>query len=245
MLRINPLLSKVGYRLVSVKQDAELEFWKNVLSLYKKWYLGELRELYGEPNPPDAQKIKAHTLQDSAILTWGKIHQEVKYLQDLALDKDVFNSMRLLDIGSGPHPSALVFENCEVYCLDPLLPEYINLGFPLHYYDRVKFIHARSEDVPVPEHFFDAVISVNALDHVDDFNKTAMEIQRILKPEGKIRFHLHYHKATTTEPIELNDRKILQSFNWCHNLKKISESKAKRGALITQGNEVYTLWSNF
>lgn len=32
-------------------------------------------------------------------------------------------------------PNTVVFEGCEVYCLDPLLPEYIKAGHPLCYYE--------------------------------------------------------------------------------------------------------------
>ena len=128
--------------------------------------------------------------------------------------------MQLLDIGSGPMPSALAFENCTVHCLDPLLPAYMTAGFAIHYYDRVKFVHAHSEDIPYPDHYFDAIISVNALDHVDDFDKTSHEIRRVLKLGGKLRFHLHYHSPTPLEPIDLNDQKMMQSFGWCPDFER-------------------------
>jgi ubiquinone/menaquinone biosynthesis C-methylase UbiE len=249
MIKINHVLSKLGYQFVRInvkrKNDGELEFWKNSIALYIKWYLGEIDELYGETHPSAAQKIKGFNLTDSAILTWGKIHQEAKYLQDLALPRESFSGMRLLDIGSGPIPSARAFDNCALYCLDPLLPSYLAIGFPIHYYERVKFVHACSEDIPFPNNYFDAIISVNALDHVDNFEKTTLEIRRVLKPGGKIRFHLHYHAPTKLEPIELSDSKIIDSFGWCPNFKKISESKKKHGTELQQGEGIYTLWSNF
>ena len=31
----------------------------------------------------------------------------------------------------------------------------------------------------------------------------------------------------------------------CNGFKKISESKLKRGSVITDSNESYTVWSNF
>ena len=249
MITINTVLARFGYQFVKTavmeKNDAELEFWKNEIERYIKWYLGKIDELYSEKHPSDEQKLIGHTLKDSAILTWGKIHQEAKYLQDLFLTKDAFSGMQLLDIGSGPIPSAVAFEKCTVYCLDPLLPRYMEVGFPMHYYERVKFVHAHSEDIPYPDHYFDAIISVNALDHVDNFRKTSIEIKRVLKENGKLRFHLHYHSPSQTEPIELNDRIIIQSFGWCPKFRKISESKKKRGTQLPQGNEIYTLWSNF
>jgi len=178
------------------------------------------------------------------MLTWLKLHQEPKYLDDLMLDKMAFSGLRILDIGSGPLPSAQAFEDCEIYCLDPLLPEYAKLGYPSCYGDRVKFTSGFSEKMPLKDNFFDAVISVNAIDHVDDIYKTALEIKRVLKPDGKIRIHAHYHKKTTTEPLELNDKVMGRAFNWCKNFRRVKESTTKRGSVAPNG-EIYVLWSNF
>jgi SAM-dependent methyltransferase len=76
--------------------------------------------------------------------------------------------------------------------------------------------------MPFENHFFDAVISVNAIDHVDDFFKTASEIIRVLKPNGKIRLHVHYHIKTQTEPLELNDTIVENAFRGIQNFKKIN-----------------------
>jgi len=177
-----------------VKKDVELSFWKDMIEDYTDWYNGKIQTLYGEKTPDEKDKVKVRSVKDSAILTWFKTHQKTKYLEDLMLPKDAFKNMKLLDIGSGPIPSALAFEDCEVYNLDPLLAGYMKIGYPTHYYDRARFISSPSENIPVEDSFFDAVISVNAIDHVDDFYKTAAEIKRVLKPEGKLRLHVHYHK---------------------------------------------------
>lgn len=227
------------------KYDAELRFWHDTLRQYELWYRGKIKKLYGENSPRKIEKIIAASLKDSAILTWEKIHQQKKYLDDLELDRNAFKGMKLLDIGSGPHPSARVFKGAELYCLDPLIPRYAAAGFPLHYYDNVKFVVSSAEKIPVVDHFFGAVISVNALDHVDDFEKSAQEIRRVLKKNGKMRFHLHYHTATTEEPIELTDSRVAGAFSWDTKFKKIGESRTKRGTELYARNEKYTLWSNF
>lgn len=228
------------------KYNAEIQFWKEILVSYVAWYKGEVKELYGEPSPAEAEKIKAYTIEYSAILTWQAAHQRKKYLEDLQLPDSAFENMKVLDVGSGPHPSALAFLNCDIYCLDPLLPLYMQTGFPIHIYEpRTKFVYGFSEKMPFENNYFDAVISVNAMDHVDDFNATANEIKRVLKPGGKLRFHLHFHPKTITEPLELNDNIVSKAFEWCDGFKKISESKIKRGTIVTDDNESYTVWSNF
>lgn len=244
---INKMIEVTGYRISSVashKYHAELEFWKNELLVYQKWYDNKIAMHYGEPAPKDEDKVKMYSHKDSAILTWFKIHQQTKYIEDLSLEKNEFSRMKILDVGSGPFPSALAFEGCELYCIDPLIPCYIKVGFPIHYYDNVKFICGFSEDIPIEDDFFDAVISVNAIDHVDDLFKTSLEIKRVLKPNGKLRMHIHYHKKTQTEPIELNDEVVKSAFGWCINFRKIKESKAKRGTILDSEDESYTLWSN-
>jgi len=226
------------------KYQGEVNFWRSVLEDYVLWYTGK-KTLYSEKPPKNHQKIKGFSLRDSAILTWGKVHQEKKYLQDLNLKSHAFRGKTLLDIGSGPHPSALCFKGIDLYCLDPLLPEYIKIGFPIHYYQKVKFIHGKSEKIPIPSNYFDVIISVNAIDHVDDIEITAKEMKRVLKKNGHLRLHIHYHKATQTEPIELNDKIVSKLFKWCKGFHKVSEHKEKRGHILEDKSEKYALWSNF
>lgn len=232
--------------LLQPKYKAEVSFWKGTLINYEEWFDGKISALYEEPCPDEKTKVFSFSKRYSSILTWLEVHQKTKYLEDLQLANSAFEGMKILDIGSGPLPSALGYSNCEIYCLDPLLPLYMEAGFPIHIYEpRVKFVFGFSEQMPFENNFFDAIISVNAIDHVDDFTATANEIKRVLKPGGKLRFHIHYHSKTVTEPLELNDSVVAAAFSWEKNLKKIAASKQKRGSSVSDSNESYTLWSNF
>lgn len=252
---VNRIFNYFGYRMYSnknipfyfgIKYKAEIDFWKGILISYEEWFEGKLSLLYGETCPNASTKVVSFDKRYSAILTWLDVHQKAKYLDDLLLEKDVFDGLRILDIGSGPIPSASVFSNCELYCLDPLMPLYMEAGFPIHIYEnRIKFVFGFSEKMPFPNGYFDSIISVNAIDHVDDFIMTANEIKRVLKPGGKMRFHIHYHAKTVTEPLELNDDVVSAAFSWAKGFKKISESKQKRGSVVEDSSELYTLWSNF
>jgi ubiquinone/menaquinone biosynthesis C-methylase UbiE len=163
----------------------------------------------------------------------------------LLLDEHELAGMKVLDIGSGPFPSSLTFKNCETYSLDPLMDAYIAAGYPIHCYEnRSKFVKSMAESMPFENGYFDAVISVNAIDHVNDFAATAKEIKRILKPNGKFRMHVHYHPKTKAEPLELNDKIFLQHYSWVTNLKKILETKEKIGTSIESKNESYVIWGN-
>jgi ubiquinone/menaquinone biosynthesis C-methylase UbiE len=88
------------------------------------------------------------------------------------------------------------------------------------------------------------VISVNALDHVDDFPKTAEEISRVLQPEGILRIETNYHQPTTCEPWPLSDELIIKHFGHL-NVKKVSER------LVTEvfpeapeKKELLVVWTN-
>jgi SAM-dependent methyltransferase len=226
------------------KHSAELQFWRREIGRYRQWFRGELSPLHKTPSPQEREKVVAPNEKDASILTWHKLHQEAKYLENLALPPDAFRDKKVLEVGSGPMPSATCFKESRLFCLEPLLPEYLKVGFPLHYYDNVRFIHGFAEDIPVTNEFFDAVISVNAIDHVDDIRKTASEIRRVLKPSGKFRMHVHYHEAKICEPIELNDELFKGLFGWCGNLRKLADSNTSFDWDLSPGQS-YVLWSNF
>ncbi len=227
---------------VLFKQEAESNFWRDEIDRYIDWYNGRIEVLNNVFSPADCDKIKVSNLKDSAILTIHRLYTERKYMKDLQLNEAAFQNRRVLDVGSGPIPGATCFENADVYCLEPLLHEYLKVGFPLHYYN-CTFIHGYSEAIPCATGFFDAVVSTNALDHVENIEKTASEIKRVLKKNGLLRIEVHYHKPTKCEPIELNDDIILKCFDWA-GIKKISESQKSFTAELPDG-ESFNLWSNF
>ena len=228
------------------RYQEQIYFWRECKTRFSHWYDGKLEPLFGENAPREDQKISNQGREYNSLLTWLNLHQSPKYLEDLDLKPDAFLGMKLLDIGSGPFPSAEAYKDCEVFCLDPLLPLYLTTGYPIHIYEpRIKFVFGFSEKMPFESNYFDAIISVNALDHVDDFEATVKEIQRVSKPNVKMRFHLHYHRKTKTEPIELNDLRVSNAFNWDPKFKKLRESHTKKGKTIEKEDEIYTLWSNF
>ena len=227
------------------KEFAEIKFWRRQIANYTSWYDGKTAIMYGHPSPSDNSKVKGGNKTLSAILTFFEVHQKVKYKADLQLSDNEFAGMKVLDIGSGPFPSSLVFKDCETFSLDPLMDAYIAAGYPLHCYEqRARFVKAMAEDMPFEDGFFDAVISVNAIDHVNDFAATAKEIKRVLKPGGRFRMHVHYHPKTKAEPLELNDEVFLKNYSWVTGLKKISESKEKVGTSIVDEKESYVVWGN-
>ena len=232
-----------GYRLEE-KRKAETDFWKQEISQYLIWYDNKISYLYNTPAPLSEQKIiiKDNPIY-SAILTWTELHQQPKYLHDLQLHSSIFTGKKVLDIGAGPIPSGICFEGCELYAVDPLMSDYCKLGFPHHLYPQVRFIEAYAERLPFDDHFFEVIISVNAIDHVDDLVKVSKELQRVAKSDCLFAIHTHYHEATVCEPIEINDEIFGDLFNWVKGLRIANKTKCSFSSKVGE-DEWYVLWSN-
>jgi SAM-dependent methyltransferase len=228
------------------KYDAELGFWRETLDAWERWYLGEALPGGLEP-PASEERTTDYDLRTNAAVTFSRVYQETKYVTDLALHPNAFRGMRVLDVGCGPAPSMLAFRGAELHGIDPLADGYASVGFPLEVWTTMGFTYhnAPAETMPFAEGHFDAVVSVNAIDHVDDFAATAAEIRRVLRPDGAFRMHVHYHPPTTAEPVELDDAVFLQHYGWVPGLRKISVSDTKdSGSTRAQPGESYVLWGN-
>jgi ubiquinone/menaquinone biosynthesis C-methylase UbiE len=141
-----------------------------------------------------------------------------RYKFDLHLADDSFEGKRVLDVGCGPHCGLIGFTGAEKFGVDHLVEEYREIGYPLERHG-VEYRNAKSEALPFEDDFFDAVLCVNALDHVDDLDRTVVEIARVLKPGGAFLGQLNFHDAPTpTEPISLS-HEILASLFGKHGLE--------------------------
>ncbi|MGZ8898703.1 MAG: class I SAM-dependent methyltransferase [Limisphaerales bacterium] len=223
----------------SFKNRNELRHWKERRESIIKWYRGEQQYLF--PFPTRQVKVLDYDEGTNALLTFINVeNNHASYLSDLLLRKDSFEGMKVADIGSGPFPTLLVFEKCKRYCVDHLIEAYKAIGFPLALFEsEIEFLDAKSEALPAADGFFDALISRNALDHVDDFKKTAQEIRRVLKADGVLHILVNYHQPTATEPHVLCDQKIQQCFDGL-GMRKLSEVEGAWG--FDSGRTV--LWSN-
>jgi len=230
----------------SNKKSAELDFWKREIPKCVEWYQGK-RHLYNFAPPPSVDKHSEYGLPVDALITWLKLYQQQKYLIDLQVSADQFRGTKMLDVGCGPFPSIFAFKDVEYYGIDPLINAYRAAGYPIDLwtYQGFHYYANSAEEMPFKESFFDAVISVNAIDHVDEFKETAKAIKKVLKPDGLFRMHVHYHKKKTCEPVELNDQIFLENFGWVVNLKKIHQSRNKDMGLYTAPEgELFVLWGN-
>jgi SAM-dependent methyltransferase len=212
------------------------------------WYKGE-RAMYGRPPPTEEEKQVRATIEASAGATTVAVSLN-RYPEALKIPRDHFAGKTILDLGCGPYPLSIAFEDCHIIGLDPLVHEYERAGFPLsEFADRVTFVRGFAEDMPFSSQSFDAVISVNAIDHVDDFAGAAREIGRVLKKNGVLRMQVHYHTPTKLEPNALNDDEIVEHLGHL-GIEKVSEEVPTVRARVTglaspvAPDERFVVWAN-
>ncbi len=206
------------------KYRLENEFWTGRLRALLEWHQGIRKDWAGIPGPTPQQKVsKTDDPALNAVLTLHRIYTD--YLKRLMLEPNHFVGKKVLDVGCGPLAPSQQFVGAEHHLADPLLETYIASGWPMKKYG-MTLTPCFAESIPYPDGFFDAVMSVNALDHVDDFGKAAAELQRLIKPGGGIYLEVEYHEPRDCEPQKLTDDVVRQSFFNC-DLKKIADRDKK------------------
>jgi len=191
-MKLFNIFARVIVRLVpkAYKKQAELNYWSNLV-----------KELTQDCKRP-AQK------EEKLIRLCYEITYP-RYKKDLYLEDDSFKGKKVLDLGCGPHGGLIGFTDCDKYGVDHLIDEYRKIGYPLDKHG-IKYYQEKSEKLPFHDYYFDVVVCVNALDHVDSLNKTIKEISRVLKKGGNFRGQINFHnKPTATEPILLNHKTLI------------------------------------
>jgi len=244
--KIKSLIVRIRYSMLT-KEESECDFWEKEIEDIVSWACGDI-ELWGNRLHDDflidSSKDVPNLIEQSLML-WLEKYQMPKYLSDLHMVGSNFTGKTVVDIGSGPFPSMAVLNKCNILSLDPLINDYRKMGYMINVPNNT-YLQCDSENICLPDNSVDLIVSVNALDHVNNFEKTCLEMKRILKPSGKIRLHLHYHPSTKSEPIELTDERVLAAIGRDLKMIKISESRKKYGySLPSDQNELFVLWSNF
>jgi SAM-dependent methyltransferase len=228
----NAALSRISRRRRAThKYAGEVAWWRKELEQLKRWYDGEIDWCCIPPPTREQVRHVSPIEVTNAVVT---VHHIVPHYRTVLLIKeDEFVGKRVLEVGCGPLAPIMQFRDCERHGLDPLIESYIRGGWPLYDYG-ITFVNARAESMPYADSYFDAVISVNALDHVDDFTQVASEIQRVLKVGGRLYFEVEYHEPRPLEPQRINDDVVRASFTSCV-MDKICERS---------GSEKYDLVAN-
>lgn len=84
----------------------------------------------------------------------------------------------------------------------------------------MRYINSTEDAIPLPSNYVDVLYTVNAIDHVDNFDLMCTELIRILKPGGDFvgSFNLH-EPATPCEPQTLDEEIIRKHLLSYFNIK--------------------------
>lgn len=196
------------------RQGRELLFWKNfhnaiaheptMSEVFRKLGLGSIEDRKEFSMTPEQWKrLDAR----GRILEVGRTMTFPRYLRELGIGKGMLKGKSVLDVGCGPMGALRWFPAGSRFGLDELVEEYRAIGYPLEAH-ATTYVQGKAESMPFPEKKFDVVISVNALDRVEDFGAALAEICRVLKQEG--RFYISFICREEPEPgiLALSDGRV-------------------------------------
>lgn len=217
---------------MSDKYASEYDWWRNIIhEQLVPWYRGELTDLtfYAPiaprtPGSPDTIAAAIIAVREQIVAFYPE--------RQLMLDRNRKYGL-ILDIGSGPMCPTTVLDGLT-FAVDVGFDAYRTMGYPVESWGAV-LIQQPAEDLwMLPTGMFDTVISHNALNHVDDFERTIAEMERLAKPDSFWRIQTEYHKPTTAEPILLSDDRVASAFHRFKPRKIRSEPSPDRTFVLWQ-----------
>ena len=137
--------------------EKENNFWKATAEGYDEWI--------------------AKDFQDQYEVNWNIL---TRYMNP---------NHRVLDVGCGPGSLSIgLSQHCYEICGVDVTPEMIQIAEKKSVFEptNIYFQQADACDLPFENHSFDTVMSVNALQTMDNPEKALMEMNRVLKPGGEL-----------------------------------------------------------
>jgi 2-polyprenyl-6-hydroxyphenyl methylase/3-demethylubiquinone-9 3-methyltransferase len=128
----------------------------------------------------------------SEYLTWKKDYWR-QFLADLNFH--LSPDERILDAGCGPAGIFTILSNASIDAVDPLLDTYQNnlVQFAPEDYPNVHFYAQKLEDF-YPEHVYDTVFCLNALNHVDKLPAALDRLAALVKPGARLVLSIDAHQ---------------------------------------------------
>jgi SAM-dependent methyltransferase len=193
------------------KYESELSFWRTLIKhggdihhfgepfeqLFARWQRARIEEL------GDALGLPAHTQQEG-----GANGQTVAVAE---IDRWC-HERSVVEIGAGPYPSiaAARLGWKRAVAVDPIAKGYCEEGLLPAACDRLVYIEAAGEKVPLPAGFADLVIIENCLDHVADPKAVIAEIERLLIPGGLVWLFVDLSEyADQMHPHPMSESRVL------------------------------------
>lgn len=151
----------------------------------------------------------------------------------LGLSKNI----KVLDVGGGTGHTFCSFfqfpETIEYFLLDPnlrLLHDQFIRMFPKLSYLKMGHILANAEALPIKNNSFDMVLSLTAIDHLNDYKKFIAEAYRVLKTGGTLFVSSHLDQPASAEDKTKLKSKIFSPSFWERIARYLYYRKHKVGA---------------
>ncbi|MEW6171414.1 MAG: class I SAM-dependent methyltransferase, partial [Candidatus Omnitrophota bacterium] len=110
----------------------------------------------------------------------------------------------------------------------------VNSAMQLHMkraHNVIKVLNSDSAYMPFPSNYFDVIISINVLEHVDNIRATMLECKRVLRPDGIIFLHFPPFYSPWGAHLEgwinfpwphvlFRDSQLLEAAQWFEDKKK-------------------------
>ncbi|MCK5850093.1 MAG: methyltransferase domain-containing protein [Kiritimatiellae bacterium] len=135
-----------------------------------------------------------------------------KIMMGIAEESDVsfFDGKVIADFGCGPRGTMTWIKGAALRVgVDVLMDRYLDSFFDCMVKHDTVYVKSTEKVIPLPTDFVDILITINAIDHVDDFDAMCNEVVRVLKPGGIFlgSFNLNEPSAPC-EPQQLNEERI-------------------------------------
>jgi ubiquinone/menaquinone biosynthesis C-methylase UbiE len=154
----------------------------------------------------------------------------------------VMKNVKVLDVGGGTghtHCSFFQFpESIDYYLLDPnvrLLHDQLIRFYPKLTYLPMGHIIGNAEALPIKDESFNVVLSISAIDHLNDYKKFILEAYRVLKDNGTILISSHLDVPPSKSDRTQNKSKIF-TFTFLERISRFLYFKKHK-----VGNDDHTL----
>ena len=152
-----------------------------------KWRLAQFLEIRWWRN-----YLKEKDVED--YLQWKQTYWK-NFLDKIHLESITENSI-ILDAGCGPAGIFTILDKYDVTAVDPLLSEYRN---KLNVFDEARFPKVNFQQIAMEDldfvNQFDLIFCLNAINHVNDLEKSLSNLKIALKREGRLVISTDVHRS--------------------------------------------------
>jgi SAM-dependent methyltransferase len=170
--------------------------------------------------------VSRHENKNDAELAFGRSRLEIdkgkftnSHYQKIMLamaeesSDDFLKGKIVADFGCGPRGSLVWINSASLRIgIDVLVDRYANAFKENITSHGMIYVKSTEKVIPLPSDFVDTMFTLNAIDHVDNFDVMCQEILRVLRPGGELiaSFNLE-EPASSCEPQQLNEKIIKEN----------------------------------